>query len=52
MAAEMPLADANIETLTSRFGVAPLAVVPAGALQEPVRRFGGRTAQLGGRGRK
>jgi dethiobiotin synthetase len=30
MAAEMPLASANIETLSSRFGVAPLAVVPAG----------------------
>jgi dethiobiotin synthetase len=28
MASEMPLANANIETLTSRFGVAPLAVVP------------------------
>jgi dethiobiotin synthetase len=31
MAVEMPLANANIETLTGRFGVAPLAVVPAGA---------------------
>jgi dethiobiotin synthetase len=30
MATEMPLADANIETLSSRFGVAPLAVVPVG----------------------
>jgi dethiobiotin synthetase len=29
MASEMPLANANIETLASRFGVAPLAVVPA-----------------------
>jgi dethiobiotin synthetase len=29
MAVEMPLANANIETLTSRFGVAPLAIVPA-----------------------
>jgi dethiobiotin synthetase len=28
---EMPLANANIETLTSRFGMPPLAVVPAGA---------------------
>jgi dethiobiotin synthetase len=28
---EMPLADENIETLSSRFGAAPLAVVPAGA---------------------
>jgi dethiobiotin synthetase len=27
---EMPLAAANIETLTDRFGAAPLAVVPAG----------------------
>lgn len=31
MAAEMPLANANIDTLTSRFGVAPIAIVPAGA---------------------
>jgi len=31
MASEMPLANANIETLASRFGVAPLAIVPAGA---------------------
>ena len=30
MAVEMPLASANIETLTSRFGMAPLAVVPPG----------------------
>jgi dethiobiotin synthetase len=28
---QMPLASANIETLTSRFGMPPLAVVPAGA---------------------
>jgi dethiobiotin synthetase len=28
LTAEMPLADANIETLASRFGMAPLAVVP------------------------
>jgi len=28
LATEMPLANANIETLTSRFGAAPLAVVP------------------------
>jgi dethiobiotin synthetase len=32
MATEMPLANANIESLTSRFGVAPLAVVPAGVV--------------------
>jgi len=31
MAVEMPLAAANIETLTSRFGVAPMAVVPVGS---------------------
>jgi len=30
MHVEMPLADANIETLASRFGVAPLAIVPPG----------------------
>ena len=30
LAPEMPLADANIDTLVSRFGVAPLGVVPAG----------------------
>ncbi|HEU5137864.1 MAG TPA: dethiobiotin synthase [Steroidobacteraceae bacterium] len=30
MAAEMELANANIETLACRFGVAPLAIVPAG----------------------
>ena len=30
MPAEMTLANANIETLTCRFGVAPLAVVPPG----------------------
>jgi dethiobiotin synthetase len=30
MATEMPLANDNIETLTSRFGMAPLAVVPPG----------------------
>jgi len=30
MATEMPLAKANIETLSSRFGVPPLAVVPSG----------------------
>ena len=27
---EMPYANANIETLTTRFGMAPLAVIPAG----------------------
>ena len=31
MSAEMPFANANIETLTSRFVVAPLAIVPAGS---------------------
>jgi dethiobiotin synthetase len=31
LAAEMPLADANIDTLSNRFGVMPLTVVPAGA---------------------
>jgi len=31
MATEMELANANIETLTCRFGMAPLAVVPAGS---------------------
>jgi dethiobiotin synthetase len=30
MPTEMPLANANIETLASRFGVPPLGVVPAG----------------------
>jgi dethiobiotin synthetase len=30
LASEMPLANANIDTLSSRFGGAPLAVVPAG----------------------
>jgi dethiobiotin synthetase len=35
LVAEMPLANANIETLSSRFGVDPLAVVPAGATQAP-----------------
>jgi len=30
LATEMPLAEANIETLSGRFGVPPLAVVPAG----------------------
>jgi dethiobiotin synthetase len=30
LATDMPLADANIETLSDRFGVAPLGVVPAG----------------------
>jgi dethiobiotin synthetase len=32
LAAEMPLVGANIDTLSSRFGAAPLAVVPAGAV--------------------
>lgn len=31
MATEMPLADANIETLSSRFGMSPLGVVPSGS---------------------
>jgi len=31
LAVEMPLANANIESLTTRFRVAPLAVVPPGA---------------------
>ena len=35
MAVEMPLANANIETLSSRFGVSPLAIVPAGAAPAP-----------------
>jgi len=30
MAVEMPLANENIETLSSRFGMAPLAVIPPG----------------------
>jgi dethiobiotin synthetase len=32
LASEMPHASANIETLTTRFGAPPLAVVPAGAV--------------------
>ena len=35
MTAEMPLANANIETLASRFGVAPLAIVPPGSAGAP-----------------
>jgi dethiobiotin synthetase len=31
LATEMPLANANVETLSSRFGAAPLALVPPGA---------------------
>jgi dethiobiotin synthetase len=31
LATEMPLCAANIDTLTSRFGVPPLGIVPAGA---------------------
>ena len=31
LGAEIPLATANIETLSSRFGVSPLAVVPVGS---------------------
>ena len=48
MATEMPLANANIESLTSRFGVAPLAVVPAGACT----RLRGLPPSMGNRGRK
>jgi dethiobiotin synthetase len=33
LATEMPLADANIDTLSSRFAAPPLAVVPAGAVE-------------------
>jgi dethiobiotin synthetase len=33
---EMPLASANIETLSNRFGAAPLAVVPAGTDPRPI----------------
>jgi dethiobiotin synthetase len=33
---EMPLANANIETLSSRFGVPPLCVVPAGTDPRPI----------------
>ena len=35
LAAEMPLANANIETLTSRFGLEPLTTVPVGATIDP-----------------
>ena len=31
LAVDMPLVDANIDTLTSRFGVSPLAIVPVGS---------------------
>jgi dethiobiotin synthetase len=34
LATEMPLANANIETLSSRFGAEPLAIVPAGMAQD------------------
>jgi dethiobiotin synthetase len=33
MSAEMPFADANIDTLASRFGACPLGVVPSGNLR-------------------
>jgi dethiobiotin synthetase len=33
LASEMPLASANIDTLSDRFGVPPLAVVPAGTVK-------------------
>ncbi len=33
---EMPLASANIETLSNRFGATPLAVVPAGTDPRPI----------------
>ena len=36
LAAEMPLANANIETLTGRFGAPPLGVVPAGTNPRPI----------------
>ncbi|MEJ0086173.1 MAG: dethiobiotin synthase [Pseudomonadota bacterium] len=36
LAVEMPLANANIDTLSSRFGARPLAVVPAGTRAGPV----------------
>jgi dethiobiotin synthetase len=44
LATEMPLANANIDTLSSRFGAAPLAVVPAGVMkpgagQNPLPRW-------------
>ena len=32
MSAEMPLANENIDTLTARFGMAPLGIVPSGNL--------------------
>ncbi|HEU4778580.1 MAG TPA: dethiobiotin synthase [Steroidobacteraceae bacterium] len=35
MASEMPLAQDNIETLTSRFGMAPLTIVPPGTAPAP-----------------
>jgi dethiobiotin synthetase len=31
MPTEMPLANANIDTLSSRFGMGPLGVVPSGS---------------------
>jgi dethiobiotin synthetase len=37
LATEMPLAEANIATLSDRFGVAPLAVVPAGSVRADPR---------------
>ena len=50
MTAEMPLANANIETLACRFGMAPLAIVP------PRARTGAAAAAaaspVGDRGRK
>jgi dethiobiotin synthetase len=36
LAVEMPLVAANIETLSARFGMPPLAVVPAGTVFESV----------------
>jgi len=38
LATEMPLANANIETLSSRFGTDPLAIVPADAAKSGTRQ--------------
>ena len=48
---EMPLANANIETLSSRFGVPPLAVVPAGMKGQTLGRSP-VAMTLGDRGRQ
>ena len=55
MAAEMPLANANIESLTSRFGVAPLADRASGGscgVGAAPMRGQPHQPKLGGRGRK